>query len=201
MLSTYAPLESMDTARRPRCNDEPGCSDLQMEGLQRGNSLFGSTGAGCRKDIHTGEPFRAAGGCARPHHPRRQPTAERPKRWTVAWLHRVLHCFPCSRSDVLRRRTHHREFDAEPRTQSESRPHLASQRYTTRGSRRCHSIRSTEPGSRHLRDRRDHYRSGYRRIAQHWKRDLLRTAALCLVAPAQEALAFLRSQPDVPFGR
>jgi hypothetical protein len=201
MLSTYASLESMDPARRPRCNDEPRCSHLQMEGLQRGNPLFGSSGSRCRKDIHTGEFFRAAGGCVRPHPAPRQPTAERPKRWTVAWLHRVLHRFACSRSDILWRRTHHRESDAEPRTRSESRPYLASQRCTTRGSGRCHSIRSAAPGSRRLRDRCDHYRPRYGRIAQHRKRDLLRTAALRLVAPPQEALEFLRSQPDVPFGR
>jgi hypothetical protein len=199
MLWTYAPLETMDRTSLPRGLCGTGSRGLQMDRLRWGDPFFRSAGARRLEDLYGDECER------RPVQPPERRSAERGRPevdFRGTELQPVCNHLAVPRPDIFRRRTHRRASRPGPQPQGGSGHHLAPERQTTRRSGTDHhAIRPAAPGSRHLRDRRDHHRSEDRRIHEHGQRQLFRSAAFRTRSPAPEALALQFRQPDARFGR
>lgn len=199
MLRTYAPLETMDSARQPRGICGSGRRDLQMDRWARRGPLFGSARPRCAKDLHGKSVSRRVVGRG----------AERDcagvgKRGQCGEAGIQHHCCLIAerRAIIFRGRTDQRGAGPRAQPQTGRYHHLAPERQRTRGSRDGRDPNlAAAPGSWHLRRRRDSHGSAVRTITEHAQRDVLRAATLRLIAAAQDTVASYLRLPDARFGR
>ena len=203
MLSTYAPLETMDSAGLPRRLRGPGRRGLQMDRCRRGGAaLFRSIGTRCRKDLYPrGRRLGRVHGARRPPIRRRHRAPRKRRRGSA--MSPICHNPRPLPEQTFFGDEVDSSVNPDPRTRSQAGAdhHLAPERQGTRRGRNGEqSFYAAASGPRRLCHRRDHHGSGERGITHLGQRHLLRSPAFRALAAAQEPLSSLQSQPDARFG-